>query len=76
MELTSLKFCWKCKSLNRVEEWSHHWGLAVSPEKTKAMIFIMKKKKIYRQNLKLHGQEIEYTTSFKFFEVTLDKKLN
>ena len=62
------------KSLNRDEEWSHRWGVE-SPGKTKAMIFT-RKRKIYPQNLKLQGKEIEYTTSFKFLGRTLDRKLN
>ena len=43
------------ESLNRVEEWSHSWGLTVSPKKTKAMI-VARKRKIHPSKLEITGK--------------------
>ena len=57
-----------------LENWSHTWGLHISPEKTAAMLFT-RKRNSQEPPLLLTGLSIKYVCTHKFLGMTLDKKL-
>jgi len=63
------------QALETLVEWSNRWGLNMSPQKTKAMIFSRSGTK-QSPPLQLNGTNIEYVTAHKFLGVTLDSKLS
>ena len=65
------------KSLTKVEDWANECGLKLSPTKTKAMLF-MRKRKVEDVDLELriYDQEIEYVDSIKCLGVTLVSRLS
>lgn len=64
-------------ALRTLEEWSHLWGLHISPlkGKTVAMVF-SRKRRSPSPNLLLHNQPLEYVTNHKFLGMILDRKLS
>lgn len=63
------------EALLALEEWSHSWGLQLSPSKTKAMMFTGKRK-VPKTVLLLHQSQIEFVSSYKFLGLTIDRKLS
>jgi len=62
------------EALCAVEQWSHTWGLQLSPSKTKAMIFTQRRK-FPRSDLYIYNSSIEYVSSYRFLGLTFDRKL-
>jgi hypothetical protein len=62
------------EALHAVEQWSHRWGLQLSPSKTKAMVFTHKRK-FTRTDLIIHQSPIEYVSTDRFLGLTFDQKL-
>ena len=61
-------------ALRGVEEWCHRWGLRISIQKTKAMIFTNRNTQGV-PILKLNHQDIEYVARHKFLGMLLDRRL-
>jgi len=62
-------------AIDAVRSWSTRWGLTVSPNKTKAMIFT-RKRTIGVPSLKYNNIPIEYVSRYRFLGVTLDRTLS
>ena len=60
--------------LKALEKWGNTNGLIFSPEKTVAMMFNKKNRKIAQQ-LKLYGKKINYVDTTKYLGITIDNKL-
>ena len=63
------------EAVEAVECWVHRWGLQISDDKTKAMLFTLRRPRtvppIYFQRT-----EIEYVNTKRFLGMTLDPKLS
>ena len=64
--------------LNKLSEWCVGIKLTVNIKKTKAMLLGIRYRLIWLiyQSLTLHGQPLDYVTSYKYLGVTLDSTLN
>ena len=64
------------ESLKKCQKWAEDFGLDISPEKTKYMLFTNKTKyRIPTSGLTLKGTQIERVTNIKYLGVTLNEKL-
>ena len=63
------------EAIYSLEQWSHTWGLHISPEKTVAMLFNRKIESPCPPPL-LGGTQLEYVGLHKFLGMTLDIKLS
>ena len=61
-------------TISVIEEWSHTWGLELSTDKTKAVLFTNKRPRNI-PNLYLYNTPIEYVNSYKFLGITFDRHL-
>ena len=61
-------------ALDTILVWSHEWGLKVSTQKTKAMIFA-RRRKLPPFQLLLDKNPVEYVSTFTFLGVVLDRRL-
>ena len=61
-------------AMNSIMTWSQKWGLQLSLDKTKALIFTRKRLKDVPK-LYLFNSPIKYTNTFKFLGITFDKSL-
>ena len=65
------------EALAKCQQWAATFGLDISPEKTKYMLFTKKMKyRIPREGLKLKGKKIERVETFKYLGMTLHEKLS
>ena len=62
-------------ALRGVEEWCHRWGLQISNQKTKAMIFTKKKVHNAASLLRLNNEDIEFVKTHRFLGMVLDRQL-
>ena len=60
--------------IEHVIQWSHKWGLDISDDKTKAVVFT-KKRPSHIPPLTLNGVDIEYVNEFKFLGIIFDRHL-
>ena len=78
----SLRHCIKQlqKAIEQLQNWSNKWGLKFSPQKTKAMVFTLRRNILNRFNgiLKLkmgNNNNIEFVKDFKFLGLYFDSNL-
>ena len=65
------------EALAKCQKWAEEFGLDISPEKTKYMLFTKKKKyRIPPSGLTLKGMKIEKVKSFKYLGMHVDDKLS
>ena len=78
---SSLQYCKNQiqKALNILQTWSNKWGLKFSAQKTKAMVFTIKRNILVKHKnllkLKIDNNEIEFVNNFKFLGLHFDSKL-
>jgi ribonuclease HI len=64
------------KALIEIENWMDKWGFKLSINKSKAIIFNNTEIKKFPVKLKVHNEEIEYVSKFKFLGLIFDNKLS
>ncbi len=61
-------------ALQTIEEWSQRWGLAISAEKTTAIMFT-RSRRTPDQQLQLNGTNLQFVSQVRFLGVIFDQKL-
>ena len=62
------------EAIDAVTAWSHKWGLKLSQDKTKAMIF-SRRRRGPPTPLQLDGINIKYVKEYKFWGLVFDKSM-